>query len=56
MKKNPSPLGSYGIILFILLSAADWFVDDVPDYVYIPIAVFAVILIFAGMVVNEKRT
>lgn len=44
-----------GIIIYIFLSGIDRFVYRIPNIIYIPVAIFGMFLIFAG-VFKKKNT
>ena len=54
--KEKSLIGSIGILLYVALSAIDRFVWKIPNYIYIPTAILAIVIIVVGFVINRKRT
>ena len=46
--KDKSILISMGIILYIIMAGVDRFVYRIPNIVYIPVAIFGIVLILIG--------
>ena len=52
--KERSFIGSIGILLYVVLSLIDRFFYKIPDYIYIPLMVLGIVIIFVGFV-NDKK-
>ena len=48
-------IGSIGILLYVVLSSIDRFFYPIPDYIYIPLAIFGIAIIIVGFVMDKKR-
>ena len=46
--KERSILGRIGIIIYIIMTGIDRFVYGIPSAVYIPVALFGIVLILVG--------
>lgn len=44
-----------GIVIYILLSSIDRFVAEIPNYLYLPIAIIGIAMILVGMIKNRKQ-
>ncbi len=53
--KEKSFLGSIGILLYVVLTAIDRFFLEIPDYVYIPLAILGITIIIIGFIINRKK-
>ena len=53
--KERSSIGSIGILLYVVLSVVDRFFYQIPDYIYIPLAILGIVIIIAGFVVDKKK-
>jgi len=53
--RNKSILTSIGILTYIALSFIDKLIYKVPDFVYIPVALVAIIIMIIGIVKNTKN-
>lgn len=53
--KERSFIGSIGILLYVVLSLVDRFFYQIPDYIYIPLAILGIVIIIAGFVVDKKK-
>ena len=53
--KNRSFIGSIGILLYVVLSLIDRFFYQIPDYIYIPLAILGIGIIIAGLVIDKKK-
>ena len=53
--KERSFIGSIGILLYVVLSLVDRFFYQIPDYIYIPLAILGIVIIIAGFVVDIKK-
>ena len=53
--KERSFIGSIGILLYVVLSLVDRFFYQIPDYIYIPLAILGIVIIIAGVVVDKKK-
>lgn len=53
--KERSFIGSIGILLYVILSVIDRFFYEIPDHIYIPLAVLGIVIIIAGFVIDKKR-
>ena len=53
--KARSFIGSIGILLYVVLSLVDRFFYQIPDYVYIPLAILGIVIITAGFVFDKKK-
>ena len=53
--KERSFISSIGILLYVVLSLTDRFFYEIPDYIYIPLAVLGIVIIIAGFVIDKKK-
>ena len=53
--KERSFIGSIGILLYVMLSLIDRFFYKIPDYIYIPLAIFGIVIIIVGFVIDKKK-
>ena len=53
--KERSFIGSIGILLYVVLSLIDRFIYKIPDYIYIPLAIFEIVIIIVGFVIDKKK-
>ena len=53
--KERSFIGSIGILLYVVLSLIDRFFYQIPDYIYIPLAILGIGIIIAGFVIDKKK-
>lgn len=53
--KEKSYLGSIGILLYVVLTVIDRFFLEIPDCVYIPLAILGIAIIIIGFIINRKR-
>lgn len=53
--KERSWLVSIGIMIYVILSVVDRFIYEIPDYIYIPIAVIGIIIIIIGFVKDKSK-
>ena len=53
--KERSFITSIGILLYVILTVIDRFIFKIPNYVYIPLAILGIAIIFAGIVIDKKR-
>ena len=53
--KERSFIGSIGILLYVVLSLVDRFFYQIPDYIYILLAILGIVIIIAGFVVDKKK-
>lgn len=53
--KEKSFVGSIGIILYVILSIIDRFIYEIPNHIYIPLAILGIVIILAGIVVNKNN-
>ncbi len=44
-----------GILIYIIASVVTRFILKIPDYIYTPIAIIAIILIFIGLIKDRKK-
>lgn len=47
---------SLGIVIYIILTAIDRFVFQIPVYAYIPIAVIGIALIITGFIKDKNKS
>lgn len=52
---NKSKLISIGIIIYIILNSVSRFVIDIPNSIYIPIAILGIIMISAGAFFEKRK-
>ena len=53
--KERSFIGSIGILLYVVLSLIDRFLYQIPDYIYIPLAILGIVIIIVGFVMGKKK-
>ena len=53
--KERSFIGSIGILLYVVLSLIDRFIYQIPDYIYIPLAILGIVIIIVGFVIDKKK-
>lgn len=53
--KDKSILISMGIIIYIAMSGIDRFVYQIPNAIYIPVAILGIALILIGFVKNKSK-
>lgn len=53
--KERSGFISLGIIIYIILTGIDRFVCQVPNYLYIPIAIIGIALIIIGFIKDKNK-
>ena len=53
--KERSSIGSIGILLYVVLSLIDRFLYQIPDYIYIPLAILGIVIVIAGFVIDKKE-
>jgi len=44
-----------GILIYIVSSVISRFILKIPDYIYVPIALIAIVLIFIGLIKERKN-
>jgi len=44
-----------GILIYIVSSVISRFILKIPDYIYVPIALIAIVLIFIGLIKERKK-
>lgn len=53
--KERSFLGSIGILLYVIVSIVDRFIYEIPDYIYIPLAILGIVIIIVGFILDRRR-
>ena len=53
--KERSFIGSIGILLYVVLSLIDRFFYQIPNYIYIPLAILGIGIIIAGFVIDKNK-
>lgn len=53
--KERSWLISIGVVIYILLSGVNRFIYKVPNYIYIPIAIIAIVFILVGFIKDRNK-
>ncbi len=53
--KDRSLISSIGILLYVALSLTDRFFYNIPDYIYIPLAIVGIVIIIVGFIVDKKK-
>ncbi|MBQ9072406.1 MAG: hypothetical protein IJY25_04545 [Bacilli bacterium] len=53
--KEKSLLPAIGIVIYIVLSLIDRIIVSVPDYIYIPLGLIAIIIIIIGLIKDRKK-
>lgn len=51
---DPAILRMIGILMYIILSVVDRFIYQIPDFVYIPLAILGIVLIIIGFIAEKK--
>lgn len=51
---EPAILRMIGILMYIILSVVDRFIYQIPDFVYIPLAILGIVLIIIGFIAEMK--
>ena len=52
---NKSKLISIGVIIYIILNSVSRFVVDIPNIIYIPIAILGIIMILVGAFIEKRN-
>ncbi len=52
---NKSKLISVGVIIYIILNSVSRFVIDIPNIIYIPIAILGIIMILVGAFFEKRK-
>lgn len=52
---NKSKLISIGVIIYIILNSVSRFVMDIPNIIYIPIAILGIIMILVGAFFEKRK-
>ena len=53
--KDRSFLISIGILIYVIISIIDKFFYKIPDYIYIPIALIAIIVCLIGFIKDRNK-
>lgn len=53
--KEKSFISSIGILLYVVLSLVDRFFYQIPDYIYIPLAILGIVIIIVGFVKDKNK-
>ena len=53
--KEKSVIGSFGILIYILMSTIDKFYYKLPNYIYIIVGILAIILIIIGFIIDRNN-
>ena len=53
--KDRSFIGSIGILLYVIVSLIDRFFYQIPDFIYIPLAILGIVIIIAGFLIDKKK-
>ena len=52
---NRSVFSALGIAIYMVLTFVDRIIIDIPDYIYIPIGLIAIVLIVIGIIKDRKN-
>ena len=52
---NKSKLISIGVIIYIILNSISRFVIDIPNIIYIPIAILGIVIILVGAFFEKRN-
>ena len=55
MMGNESKLISTGVIIYIILNCISRFVIEIPNIIYIPIAILGIIMILVGAFIEKRN-
>lgn len=44
-----------GGMLYVIMSIVDRFISKIPDYIYIPLAIIGIIMIFIGAILLKRK-
>lgn len=53
--KEKSFISSIGVLLYVVLTVIDRFFFEIPDNVYIPLAVSGIAIIFSGFIIDGRK-
>ena len=54
--KERSYIGSIGILLYVVLSLIDRFIFEIPNCIYIPVAILGILIVVVGILIDRKRS